>query len=42
MNESKRITVSVCTLNNWALDFSGNQKRILKSFFLIILKFYEL
>ncbi|CEF69535.1 Glutamine-dependent NAD(+) synthetase [Strongyloides ratti] len=28
---TKHIHVSVCTLNNWALDFDGNVKRIIQS-----------
>lgn len=32
---SRRANVAVCTVNQWALDFSGNLKRILKS------KFYQ-
>ncbi|KAI1724994.1 NAD synthase domain-containing protein [Ditylenchus destructor] len=27
----RRINVAVCTLNNWALDFTGNKKRILQT-----------
>lgn len=26
-----KITVAVCTLNQWALDFQGNLERILQS-----------
>jgi NAD+ synthase (glutamine-hydrolysing) len=27
----RRVTVGVCALNQWALDFDGNLRRILKS-----------
>ncbi|CAG2061150.1 unnamed protein product [Timema podura] len=27
----RKVTVAVCTLNQWALDFDGNLQRILQS-----------
>lgn len=27
----RTVTVAVCTLNQWALDFDGNSRRILQS-----------
>lgn len=27
----RKVTVAVCTLNQWALDFEGNLSRILQS-----------
>lgn len=27
----RKVTLAVCALNQWALDFDGNFKRILKS-----------
>lgn len=27
----RKVCVSVCTLNQWALDFTGNLRRIIKS-----------
>jgi NAD+ synthase (glutamine-hydrolysing) len=27
----RKITVAVCTLNQWALDFEGNMSRIMES-----------
>uniref|UniRef100_A0A915D1H6 Glutamine-dependent NAD(+) synthetase n=1 Tax=Ditylenchus dipsaci TaxID=166011 RepID=A0A915D1H6_9BILA len=31
MFATRRINVAVCTVNNWALDFTGNSNRILKT-----------
>lgn len=28
---SRRANIAVCTVNQWALDFSGNLERIIKS-----------
>lgn len=28
---SRKVVISTCALNNWALDFEGNHKRILQS-----------
>lgn len=28
---NRTVTVAVCTLNQWAMDFDGNYKRILQS-----------
>lgn len=33
----RKITLATCTLNQWAMDFEGNFKRILESIFFIIL-----
>jgi hypothetical protein len=30
---SRRVTLATCVLNQWALDFDGNLKRILESAF---------
>lgn len=27
----RKVTVAVCTLNQWAMDFEGNKNRILQS-----------
>lgn len=41
---SRRANISVCTVNQWALDFVGNRDRILKSKCLIkvIANFFQL
>lgn len=37
----RKVCVSVCSLNQWALDFEGNRKRILKSkLFNFVMKLY--
>jgi len=30
-NMGRTVTVAVCTLNQWAMDFDGNTRRILQS-----------
>jgi hypothetical protein len=30
-NMGRKVTIAVCTLNQWALDFEGNLHRILQS-----------
>ena len=34
----KKVTLACCALNQWALDFDGNLRRILKSEYGVVLE----